>query len=320
MIRIAHISDLHVLDLTGNGPQRYLGKRLTGLANLRLKRGHHHHTRALKRVLEAVKERAPTHVVITGDITNLALESEFRAAHRLIQDVLRMPPDEVSIVPGNHDAYTQGAVRSARFRSFFGAHMTSTRGKVDNHGKGEAQPAFPYLRIIRSAGSEPNDTRSGVALIGLSTAMATMPLRSAGEVGDAQRNELAALLTHPDVRDRTLVLLAHHPIINPPSKLRTFSGGLQDAQDLVALLAKREQTTITLHGHLHKRMLRSVDEGQDTILAIGATSASLESDDQDRRAGYNWYEFSDAGELLHSSAMRLAEDISTALVPTELPV
>ena len=38
-MRIAHISDLHVLALDGAVPFRLLNKRATGYANLKLKRG-----------------------------------------------------------------------------------------------------------------------------------------------------------------------------------------------------------------------------------------------------------------------------------------
>jgi hypothetical protein len=41
-MRIAHFSDLHVLDLEGVGVHRFLNKRVTGYAMLRMKRSHVH--------------------------------------------------------------------------------------------------------------------------------------------------------------------------------------------------------------------------------------------------------------------------------------
>ena len=41
-MRIAHFSDLHLLALDGVPSWRFLNKRLTGLANLRLKRASIH--------------------------------------------------------------------------------------------------------------------------------------------------------------------------------------------------------------------------------------------------------------------------------------
>ena len=41
-MRVAHFSDLHVLDLEGVSTSRFLNKRFTGWVNLRLKRQHKH--------------------------------------------------------------------------------------------------------------------------------------------------------------------------------------------------------------------------------------------------------------------------------------
>ena len=41
-VRIAHISDLHLLDLEGAVPRRIFNKRFTGWVNIRLNRGHTH--------------------------------------------------------------------------------------------------------------------------------------------------------------------------------------------------------------------------------------------------------------------------------------
>ena len=108
-MRIAHFSDLHVLSLDGVSPHRFLNKRITGYANLRLKRGHVHHPRLVRAIAREVKRCRVDHVVITGDLTNLALEQEFEAVHRLLHEELGLPPGDVSIIPGNHDLYTRGA-------------------------------------------------------------------------------------------------------------------------------------------------------------------------------------------------------------------
>src|SRR6185369_3679834 len=77
MFRIAHISDLHVLSRTGAHWRAMLfNKRITGYANTLLRRGRVHRREFLLAVLKAAAKEAD-HVVVTGDITNLALESEF---------------------------------------------------------------------------------------------------------------------------------------------------------------------------------------------------------------------------------------------------
>ncbi len=100
-LRIAHISDLHVLSPRGvEWRSIVFNKRITGYANLLLSRGRVYRRELLDAVLAEAAARAD-HVVVTGDITNLSLEPEFEAARSLLAGVARAV--EVSVVPGNHD-------------------------------------------------------------------------------------------------------------------------------------------------------------------------------------------------------------------------
>ena len=68
MIRIAHISDLHVLSRTAAEWRRIVfNKRLTGYANLILHRGRVHRREYLLAVLSAAAKQAD-HLVVTGDV------------------------------------------------------------------------------------------------------------------------------------------------------------------------------------------------------------------------------------------------------------
>ncbi len=98
-MRIAHFSDLHVLDWQGIGPGRFFNKRLTGWVNIRLKRGHVHRASYVRAIAREVRARHVDHVVVTGDLTNLALEPEFALAHAILEDEMGLSPDEISIVP-----------------------------------------------------------------------------------------------------------------------------------------------------------------------------------------------------------------------------
>jgi hypothetical protein len=66
LIRIAHVSDLHVLSRTGAQWRRIIfNKRLTGYANLILRRGRVHRREYLLAVLSTAVARAD-HLVVTG--------------------------------------------------------------------------------------------------------------------------------------------------------------------------------------------------------------------------------------------------------------
>src|ERR1700734_796063 len=96
-----------------------MNKRATGLANLKLKRGSIHRSSYVRAIAREVRRLAVDHVVITGDLTNLALEPEFELAREVVEKDLGLSPRDVTIVPGNHDVYTRGAHATGRFASYF---------------------------------------------------------------------------------------------------------------------------------------------------------------------------------------------------------
>lgn len=281
-MRVAHLSDLHVLALDGVGLGRFFNKRFTGWVNLRLKREHKHRPAHVRAIARSIARANVDHVVITGDLTNLALEQEFEAVGQLIEEELGLDPGRITIVPGNHDLYTRGAMRSRRFTRFFAPYMTSDLPEL---AADIALGRFPVVKL-----------RGPLAIIGMTSAVPRLPLIASGEVGQQQLDALARILSHPEVKRRTPVLALHHPLHNPRSKVETWTRGLADAAAVEATLGSLERGLV-LHGHLHGRMQRRVPTKAGSLLSIGATSASLEHEDTHRMAGFNLYSFEGDGEL-----------------------
>jgi len=299
-MRIAHFSDLHVLSLDGVGWSRYLNKRITGVANLalrrapldelsggwraaaervpsRLRKKDFHRTAYVRAVAREIAKTGVDHVVVTGDVTNLALEPEFAAARDIVEGELHLAPRDVSIVPGNHDLYTRGALRARRFGQFFAEYTHSDLDVGVEVGAGR----FPYVKL-----------RGPCAIVGLSSAVPRAPLVASGELGAAQLEAFSRALAHDEVRRRTPVVLVHHPPIAPPTATKMFMQGLRDGAELLARLRDAPRALV-LHGHLHKRVQSRVGE----IVVVGATSASLHHEHEARMAGFNVYAFDDAGAL-----------------------
>jgi 3',5'-cyclic AMP phosphodiesterase CpdA len=299
-MRIAHLSDLHLLDLEGAVPMRLFNKRLTGYVNLRLKRGHHHKAHPVEAAARELRSTKIDHVVVTGDVSNLALEREFDRVRELLEGTLGLSPEDVSVVPGNHDAYTRGAVRSRRFARWFDRWSTTDLPEISDGAD------FPFVRL-----------RKHVAFIGLSTAVARPPLVASGRLGAAQLTALRRALAHPEVRSRTVVLLQHHPIHNPPSASKALLEGLVDAEDELRAIEELERGLV-LHGHLHRRMRRAVETKRGRLDAVGATSASLLHEDPDRMAGYNLYEVGTDGEAKILGARRFRSE-SHSFEDAEIP-
>ncbi len=286
-MRIAHISDLHVLDLAGVPPWRFLNKRLTGWANLKLKRNHTHRSGYVRTIAQEIRAFGADHVIITGDLTNLALETEFAAVRQILEEDLGFDPRDVSIIPGNHDVYTGGAARDGRIGAYFADYMRSDADLGAELGAELELGFFPFVRV-----------RGPLVLIGLSSAVPRLPFVAAGTIGGAQRAALDRILKLGALRDKKPVFFAHHPLHNPPSRVKTALEGLHDAQELGPLMG----AGLFLHGHLHKRMDRSLTTEAGVIRAFGATSASLHHDDPAKMAGFNVYEFDEAGGLARGYA------------------
>src|SRR5689334_14244879 len=122
-MRIAHVSDLHVLsDRNVEWRKMLFNKRITGYANTILRRGRVHRREYLERVLEGATEAAD-HLVVTGDITNLALESEYGEARELLDRAAARC--ETTVVPGNHDIYLPPILHERRFPHHFGQFLQS---------------------------------------------------------------------------------------------------------------------------------------------------------------------------------------------------
>jgi 3',5'-cyclic AMP phosphodiesterase CpdA len=304
-MRIAHISDLHVLALGGAIPFRLFNKRLTGYANLRLRRGRHHRIEVLSAILAHLGRSSFDHVVITGDVSNLALQSEFEAVRRLLDDVLRVAPSSVSIVPGNHDVYTGGAQRSKRFSRYFAPYLGSDLPQLGiDHPSG----SFPVVKL-----------RDGVAFIGLSTAVARLPFIASGTLGRQQLSALRAILDSPELLGRTPVLLQHHPAVDLGAWTwrKRLTDGLTDANELGQILSTLPRALV-LHGHLHRRIHRRLATREGQVELLGAPSASLVHADPRRMAGYNEYEIGEGGALVRAIGHRY-DPASNAFSAVSIP-
>jgi 3',5'-cyclic AMP phosphodiesterase CpdA len=303
-MRVAHFSDLHVLALDGVAWARYLNKRITGVANLalrrapldelsgvwraaaarmprRLRKKDFHRTGYVKRVAREIARVGVDHVVVTGDVTNLALEPEFAAARTILEGELHMGPIDVSMVPGNHDLYTRGALRDRRFGQFFADYTHSDLDVGVDVGPGR----FPYVKL-----------RGPCAVIGLSSAVPTPPLVASGELGAAQLEAFSRALALEEVRKRTPVVLVHHPPIPPRTARKMFMQGLRDGAELLDRM-RDVPRGLVLHGHLHKRVQSRFPTRAGELLVIGATSASLHHEHHARMAGFNVYEIDAAGRI-----------------------
>jgi 3',5'-cyclic AMP phosphodiesterase CpdA len=271
MLRIAHLSDLHVLSPGGlEWREMLFNKRLTGYANFVWRRGRVHRREYLQSVLAAATEA--DHVVVTGDITNLAFEGEFKEARRLLDEIARTV--EVTAIPGNHDIYLARVQRDRSFERHFGPFLQSD---------------LPDLAIELPAGRYPCvKLRGPAAIIALSSAVPRPPFIAAGYLGRAQLEAFSKILVHPEVTRRRPVILIHHPPVDSRCRLARLRDGLVDGASFRAALAPLARGLV-LFGHLHVRVRCVLRTPSGTVDVVGASGAALDHPDNSVRAGFNLY-------------------------------
>ncbi len=269
-MRIAHISDLHALDLRGVSPLRFFNKRLVGGINLLRKRAGQHPVRLLDTLCANLNREPLDHIVVTGDLSNLSLPSELQRARQAL-DTLRLGPSEVTVIPGNHDVYVWEAYFGRHFEKIFAPYCSGDESK-------EGGASFPFVRV-----------RGPLALVCCSTALPSPPPLADGWLG---RRQLAAIESAlGSLRDRFRVLLIHHPPL--PQRLDLLRA-LRDRQALHKLL-RRVGCELILHGHEHRDLRGHLPGPSGPIPIIGVGSSTFADPRPERRARYNIYTIAAAG-------------------------
>ena len=274
-LRFLHCSDIHLLSLRGVGPHRFLNKRLTGGVNLMLKRGKHHDGALFDRMMVRASELGVDRVVITGDLSNLALEQEFEHIGAKL-DAVGLP---VTVIPGNHDAYTRGSARSRRFEAMLGRFMVGQwAGGQAGERAGDADSVYPFVQ-----------REGGVALVGVSTAQASLPMYAVGTVGAAQLERLDRVLARLGEEGLPRIVLIHHPVMPGVSKVRH---DLLDIEAFGELIARRGAELI-LHGHEHVMIEGSIPGPSGPVPVHGISSGTNLSRHPGREAAFSVYSWSE---------------------------
>jgi 3',5'-cyclic AMP phosphodiesterase CpdA len=265
MFRLAQVSDPHFRDFADLKLGHLFGKRALGALNLLVFRRRKHNMALLAAMLDDLKARPVDHLVLTGDLSNVSLTSEWSAALRWIQST-GLGADRVTVIPGNHDAYVPEVFEDGTFERMFAQYQTADL---------RVAAAYPFVRF-----------RDDVALVCASSGVPTGDFAAWGRLGQTQLRDLESLLSAPEVVRRKRVLLIHHPpLVNRAGEARN----LRDRQALQDLLA-RTGADLILHGHDHRDFFNVLPgPGASRIPVIGVGSASYDGG-LDRRSRYHIYE------------------------------
>ena len=274
---LAHLSDPHLAYPSESRFSDFLNKRFFGYLKWRLSRRSEHHDHVLTGMIADVQAARPDHIVVTGDLTHLGLPAEYAKAKRVLE--LLGSASQVTIVPGNHDAYVGGALdcRLAEWADY----MVSDGVKVCDETHRTVDAIFPSLRI-----------RNGVALIGLSTAQPCSTFLAVGCIGAEQLQRLEKILLETRQKGFLRIVLIHHP---PTPGVVSWRKRLTDARAFQKILHDYGAELI-LHGHSHHPSQSYLETSEKRIPVIGVPSASATGENLSRRARYHLYTLSSASD------------------------
>jgi len=224
-VRLIHVTDPHLTPPPAWRSYRgrsQLGKRYLGYASWWRRRRHSLRESWYLDLVEAVHQAAPDCILLSGDLTQTGTVEEIDAAAGWLKKL--GDPERVLLVPGNHDLYASESWPRA------------------------AQAWADYLHV-QEAGYPVSSKLGGVLLVGLCSAEPTWPFSATGQLGEDQRQRLAALLAQQ--AGAVKVVMLHHP---PLPHMVQARKRLRDAVDLQTIL-KAQGADIVLHGHQHRNRL-----------------------------------------------------------------
>jgi len=255
-LRVIWLSDLHIGKVKKSGalfalketgpvrrlfsPRKHLWSESFASENLRY-------------MQDRIGELKPDHILVTGDITNLALRNQFQKAREhflMIQERADKSATDLlhnfwTILPGNHDVD----------RKFLGTGLFgfSDAFKV-TYNNGHNNPSFPFRKTLESRAS-----KFKLEIIGMNSTpdwpVEVVGMNARGKLGKEQKDRLGEFLEDVPRTGKFVVVALHHAPLSVPhirSEWAEYFMALdgKDAVDLINLCCTFEVKGI-LHGHYH---------------------------------------------------------------------
>ncbi|MDP2308639.1 MAG: metallophosphoesterase [Pseudomonadota bacterium] len=228
MTRIAHLSDLHLLEPAVRARR---GGDWFRVHYLSLRRSIDYVARRARaeQALRAAADHGFDHLVITGDLT----EDGALVQYEVLADVLEasgIPPERITLLPGNHDAYG-----------------TAVPWDIAVQGP-----------LARWAGTSREGSAAWLddcVIVPVSSAVPQTFLRSSGRVESHALDHVGAIAGREP--GRPVVIAQHHP---PYAVMHQWVHGLLNHEEVTGLLEARDNVSV-LHGHIHRRKERGLVVG-----------------------------------------------------------
>jgi 3',5'-cyclic AMP phosphodiesterase CpdA len=230
LTRIAHLSDLHMLDERSDGDRAQGYDLSTQFVSIGRRLDPIDRKKKLRIGFAAAKRAGASHFVISGDLTEMGTKAQYEALAEALHGS-GVEPWRITLVPGNHDAYDS---------------PTGWRDALD----GPLRPWAPTS--ARNAGAVVDIGQ--VVFLPVDVACHQPVTRSAGEIDPAAVDALERRVADSAFRHKAIVVVQHHPPFGRNSVMQWIDGlrGWARVMDLLI----RFPAVHALHGHLHHLVSR----------------------------------------------------------------
>ena len=252
MIKIAHISDIHLHKISRDWSQ-FFSKRWLGNLNLVLFRKKRFCSEQVFILPNLFKQLKVNYVIVTGDISSTSMEDEFEEGKRLFLDELKKRGIDSFFIPGNHDCYTKKAQKEQTFYKYFETEKNKiTNNYTLRNNKGELVKLNKHLWYI-----------------GLDCSPATHLVSSRGLFSKTAENTLQNILKEIPKKD-SIILACHFPFQFKKSPRKA----LKRAQVLKNILENNPNIKIFLHGHTHHHKIYDMRSKNLPLVLDSGTAAN----------------------------------------------
>jgi len=246
MIRFVQLSDLHIHgsnkktdNVNTQNIVSYIGERYSGF-----------------------KKKDKPVVLITGDITDDGKKNQYKNAVKLIQPLVD-GGFKVLACPGNHDYGLAGNIYTEKSQQLYQDYILGDLLGIKKAGRSDVKMEDIYPTV---------DKINGFLFVGVDSVVGNedeLLHFASGEVGDAQRKKLAAILTDPVHSDKQkVVYFHHHPFYR--NILKKIVLELDDAKEVMRILGGR--VDVLCFGHKHVSDVWPAEHGIDWIMASGKST------------------------------------------------
>lgn len=279
-MKVLHFSDIHVqVDYRGYSFRQLGWRRSLAQIEFRLLRRSNKFAKAaetVRRIAADAERLGVDHAVLSGDLTGLGMDAEFKAAREALGPLAT--DGRLSVIPGNHDRFTSEDENA--FERHFSDLCRSDLPEYQQDGP------FPFVRLV---GEE-------LAVVGFNTArLAPFPGLVFGGAGRRQREALDGILRDRRVAHRAVMVVVHHAPCDRKGRPDLITHRLTDADDILRMLSGPRHAM--LFGHIHDRFWHKATSNRPHLIGAGSST-------QAGVTGY-WLIQVQNGQIAHADSVAL---------------